>query len=293
MPTLRGCHELTVIVNGREVADSPFPVFVSIHPTQLDKPVRVIAGLKEPNGVAITSAEEIVVSEAYGDVVTLSKEGKRLRSIKHSDHDFEVPRGVAVDSDDNIYFIDQGMKNIYKSDRPMRNIFSRATQSLGHYAVADVDGEVMVCERENKGIIKVYNKKLNYVEDITPKGTSCGKTVALSSDEHGNLFAADITYECVRVMSRSGDVLRLLGCDGHGVGRLENPTGVCVSGQYVYVSDWGNHNIAIFTTEGKYVTTFGQCGAKRGQFNKPTGLCVDRDGFLYVCDLSNCRIQIF
>ncbi len=85
-PTVRGRHELTVTVNGREETISPFPVFVSIHPTQLGKPVRVIPGLEYPTGIAITSSGEIVVSGWHGDVGTLSREGERLRSIKRSDH---------------------------------------------------------------------------------------------------------------------------------------------------------------------------------------------------------------
>ena len=44
-PTIRGRHELIVSVNGQEVAGSPFPVLVSIHPTQLGKPLQVIPGL--------------------------------------------------------------------------------------------------------------------------------------------------------------------------------------------------------------------------------------------------------
>ena len=105
-PTVRGRHELTVTVNGVEVANSPFPVFVSIHPNKLGKPVRVIPGLKGPTGVAITSEGEIVVSELSGDVVALDRKGNRLRSIKRSDHNLKKPRGVAVDGDDNIYFVD-------------------------------------------------------------------------------------------------------------------------------------------------------------------------------------------
>ena len=30
---------------------------------------------------------------------------------------------------------------------------------------------------------------------------------------------------------------------------------VCVSGQYVYVSNWDGHNISVFTTQGQYVTS--------------------------------------
>ena len=44
-PTVRGRHELTVSVDGQQVAGSPFPVFVSIPPTQLGKPVKVWTNL--------------------------------------------------------------------------------------------------------------------------------------------------------------------------------------------------------------------------------------------------------
>ena len=44
-PTLRGRHELTVSVDGRQVAGGPFPVFVSVPPTQLGQPVKVWDGI--------------------------------------------------------------------------------------------------------------------------------------------------------------------------------------------------------------------------------------------------------
>ena len=66
---------------------------------------------------------------------------------------------------------------------------------------------------------------------------------------------------------------------------------MCVSGQYVYVSDYWAHKITVFTTEGAHVATFGQKGGDSGNLNCPLGLCVD-DGFIYVCDQSN-RVQVF
>ena len=57
------------------------------------------------------------------------------------------------------------------------------------------------------------------------------------------------------------------------------------SGQYVYVTDIGAHKIVVFTTEGDYVTSFGDC--------ESYGVCVDQDGFVYVTDFSTCKINIF
>ena len=41
------------------------------------------------------------------------------------------------------------------------------------------------------------------------------------------------------------------------------------------------------------MTIFSQYGDKSGEFNIPYGVCVDADGFVYVCDTSNHRVQVF
>ena len=51
--------------------------------------------------------------------------------------------------------------------------------------------------------------------------------------------------------------------------------------------------MCVFTIEGKLVTIFGQHGNKSGKFNIPYAVCVDADGFVYVCDISNHRVQVF
>ena len=55
----------------------------------------------------------------------------------------------------------------------------------------------------------------------------------------------------------------------------------------VYVTDHKNHNILVFTTEGAYVTSFGQ------NDDDPVGICIDKNGFVFVYDNSSSRIQIF
>ena len=71
-------------MHGQEVTGSPFPVFVSIHPSMLGKPVKIIPGFKDPSDIVINSKGEMVVAEYSGDVVVLDQDGKKLRSIKRS-----------------------------------------------------------------------------------------------------------------------------------------------------------------------------------------------------------------
>ena len=95
------------------------------------------------------------------------------------------------------------------------------------------------------------------------------------------------------MFSLDGDLLRSFGYDENGVKKLRGPRGVCVAGQSVYVTDGCLDSVSVFSTEGAYVTSFGQRGSEEGCFDSPCGLCVDRDGFVYVADHYNNRVQVF
>ena len=70
-PTVRGCHELIVSVEGQQVAGSPFPVLVSIHPMQLGKPIKVWNDLYLPVGITVNSSREILFIECNRNIIKL------------------------------------------------------------------------------------------------------------------------------------------------------------------------------------------------------------------------------
>ena len=119
-----------------------------------------------------------------------------------------------------------------------------------------------------------------------------GDFVAISADSHGNLYTADWDNSMIQVFSNDGVFLRSFGSDGKGEKKVKCPCGLCVSGHYVYVCNFGS-NISVFTTDGVHVTSFGQRGSNEGDFNWPYSVCVDQDGFVYVTDYSNDRVQCF
>ena len=59
------------------------------------------------------------------------------------------------------------------------------------------------------------------------------------------------------------------------------------------MTNWGKQNVEVYTTMGVHVTSFGQYGKNRGEFRHPYGVHVDKDGFLYICDCNNNRLQVF
>ena len=294
-PTVRGRHELIVTVNGQEVAGSPFPVFVSIHPTLLVKPVRVITGVKEPCDVAETTTGNIVVAESK-NVALFDKNGKNLGNIDISRSDLD-PYGVAVDNTNGCMYI-SGQRKIIKFSPDFKLLGEFTGQEGTRYQyVAVVGDEVMVGE-QSKSVVMVYTKDLKYARQFGSHGYGPGQFKdirGVSSDGNNNLYVSDYVRNCVHVFSNSGEFLHSIGHfqGGDCVNYLRGPEGVCVVGQYVYVADWDSYCVFVFTTEGGYVTSFGQWGGNVGDFKCLRGVCVDKDGFVYICDNANYRVQVF
>ena len=67
----------------------------------------------------------------------------------------------------------------------------------------------------------------------------------------------------------------------------------CVSGDYVYVTEYYNNRVSVFLTSGEFVHSFGEERSGRGELKDPYGIAIDRDGFVFVCDIGNNRIQVF
>jgi DNA-binding beta-propeller fold protein YncE len=80
----------------------------------------------------------------------------------------------------------------------------------------------------------------------------------------------------------------------HGIGQLQEPSGVAVDASgVVYVADKWNNRIETFSTDGDYLGQWGYKGTANGQLYDPRGVSVSADGNVYVADTDNSRVQIF
>jgi len=62
----------------------------------------------------------------------------------------------------------------------------------------------------------------------------------------------------------------------------------------IYVSDgYGNACVHKYTPDGKLIKTWGEPGTDPGQFNIVHNIATDADGFVYVADRENHRVQVF
>ena len=288
-PCVRGRHQLEVTVNGLPVAGSPFPVLVKIPPTQLGKPIKSFTGLKG-FGIAVNSNDELVFAEDGGDIKILDKTGKPLRSIKKSQHGLKELFGVAVDDNDNIYVTDDCSQSVFKFDKNGTRIkvVKPAVKNPILSGIAVSGDKVIVVDADNHQLL-CFIRDLEFVKKID---LHSGGPVGVACDEEGKMYVCDYNQYCVKVLSAQGELLYTFG-DNDTSHKLSRPHSICVDSEFVYVSEWGNNCVSVFTKQGNFITSFGKRGSGDGQFNNPTGLAIDSDGVLYVCDLDNSRVQVF
>ena len=62
----------------------------------------------------------------------------------------------------------------------------------------------------------------------------------------------------------------------------------------IYVSDgYGNARVHKYSPDGKLLMSWGEPGTDPGQFNIVHNICCDADGWVYVADRENHRVQVF
>ena len=295
---VRGRHQLAVSVNNQPIAGSTFPVYVKIPPTQLGRPVRVLGGLHGPYGVAVNSAEEVLVTERK--IAVFDKKGKKLRDIKMPTDDVDL-NGIAIDEDDNIYYVTDRLPHcLVKLNKAGEILKTVGTPGRDHgefndpRGVAVIGDRVFVCDLNNHRLQVFTKERLEFVKTIGSQGKGdehFDRPVDITQDELGNMYVCDYGNNRVKLLNKQGDFQ--LSFSKKGNGQLNSPSGVCVVDQFVYVVEWGGDCVFVFSRDGQFVTSFGKGENKEGEFNCPFGICVDCDGFVYVCDYVNNRVQVF
>ncbi|KAI6660316.1 E3 ubiquitin-protein ligase TRIM71-like [Oopsacas minuta] len=74
--------------------------------------------------------------------------------------------------------------------------------------------------------------------------------------------------------------------------KMDKPWGICLSKEYIFVTQYYGHCVDVYTYQKNFITRFGSKGFGKGKFSCPTGICAIRDR-IYICDSNNNCVQIF
>ncbi len=111
------------------------------------------------------------------------------------------------------------------------------------------------------------------------------------------IILAVICLDSIFMMTRHARADLLVakwGSTGSGDGQFGRPYGVAVNADgYVYVVDYDNSRVQVFTSAGQFVTKWDSKGSGVGQFQGPCTIAVNATGHVYVGDDINSRVQVY
>ncbi len=109
----------------------------------------------------------------------------------------------------------------------------------------------------------------------------------------GQFIIPDEHTAVLRIVDRTGIILRTIGSPATSRGQLHKPGGVTLLGDStLVVTDRGSNQIHLFALGGQWIRSAGWKGKDRGQFDDPVAVAVDRSRHVFVLDRNNNRVQV-
>jgi len=174
-------------------------------------------------------------------------------------------------------------------------------QTLQGVAV-DTAGNVYVVDGGNNHVFKYTNDGI-YLLEWGQNGTSESRLNdprRIHIDQTGNVYVVDCGVgNCVNVYTPNGEFIDKYVETAGGEALFGHPIAVAVDDSgYIYVSDCidaydGQEYIKKLAPDGTFITRWGSRGSGDGQLSEVQSLVVDKDGYVYVSDGANHRIQKF
>lgn len=324
--------------------------FSNVATTPSENPI----GFSDPQGIALDSSGNIYVVDSNSTSVDhrvqkFNSAGAFLQQIgdlciaststycmdpdgggplEVGDGEFLFPSGIAFDSSDNFYVVDNNNHRVQKFNSAGKFVLKfganggDGTSGSGEGEFwypfgADVDslGNVYVADYTNNRIQK-FDSSGNFVSmfgwgvsDGSPTFQICTNSCQaglggggngqfygprdVAIDSSDNIYTIESDGNRVQKFDSSLNYLLKFGTSGSGDAQFSLPKAIEVDDSKIYVADTSNNRVQIFNSTGTFSFKFGTGGSGDVQFDSPEGITSDLSGDIYVTDKNNNRVQIF
>uniref|UniRef100_A0A8C1VZY3 Tripartite motif-containing protein 2 n=1 Tax=Cyprinus carpio TaxID=7962 RepID=A0A8C1VZY3_CYPCA len=216
--------------------------------------------------------------------------------------EFTNLQGVAASSIGKVLIADSNNQcvQIFSNDGLFKSRFGVRGRSPGQLqrptgVAVHPNGDIIIADYDNKWVSIFscdgkFKAKIGSGKLMGPKGVAV--------DRNGHIIVVDNKSCCVFIFQPNGKLVSKFGNRGNSdkqfAGTYLGPHFAAVNqNNEIIVTDFHNHSVKVFSSEGEFLLKFGSNGEGNGQFNAPTGVAVDANGNIIVADWGNSRIQVF
>ncbi len=215
-----------------------------------------------------------------------------------TDGKFNSPKDIAVDTEGNVYVVDNKNHRIQKFDPTGKFLLAwgkngkedgQFDQPTGIFV--DSRGEVYIADTWNHRIQKFDtngNFKMKFGDSNlfwAPK-----KVVV---DKDGFIYVVNTGYHRIQKFNRNGAEQWSVGTKGDGVNQFAEPVGLAIDNLgRLFVADTANQRVVVYDKDGHQVNTFQVFGWDY-YYTEPYAAIDAQSELLYLTDSQSNRIQIF
>ncbi len=221
-------------------------------------------------------------------VQKLNPDGNPLMEIKPgAEFVFVQPMDVAVDGNLHIYVADWKPIYIQGTDSPKIfnygpcvHKFSPDGKFMSSFTLEDLSQKA----KQKESAVPAVDTDGNFALMIMPEKPD--RQLYISADAGGHVYVLD--QDTIYKLDPSGAVTLKFAERGSGPGQLYESTDIDVDGEgNIYAADTGNHRISKFSSEGKFLLSFGKEGDSDGQMTGDLYVTAALDGTVLVADSSS------
>ena len=293
-PLVRGRHKLSIKVNGVNISNSPFDVFVHIQPEQLSKPVAEIPGLQHP-GSLWCSQEHILATEVNrGRILMISTERHAEYATTLLNLSGAEIGELTTDPQSGAIFVTTTDKHevhkFTKNGNRIKKVGGLGSQpgQLNFPNGLRVSGrsELYICDSYNDRI-QIFDLDLNFkrVLGIDSSLLLDGWPSDVDFDSSGNIYIVCSRKHSIQMFSPAEQLLRTIG--GKWFKLFNRPLSLVFYKELMYITEVHSHRVSVITPSGNIVVRVGN-----GYLQNPEGIAIDEDGYVYVTSHKS-KILIF
>ena len=166
----------------------------------------------------------------------------------------------------------------------------------------DSQERLYITDEYNHRVV-IYSSEGKFLDQWGEHGSEPGKLnspAGIAIDSNDNVYIADQHSHAISKFTSDGRFINRFGREEDVTPwhSLYMPWGLCTDADdNVLVADWRHNAVKRFSPDGRHLQTFGGLqntpgGLENTLFNRPSGVAVDSDGYIYVTDWGNERLQV-
>jgi DNA-binding beta-propeller fold protein YncE len=253
----------------------------------------------QPRGIAIGPDGRVYVTD-YGNhsVTVFDRQGMQLDSwgsYGSAEGMFIFPIGIDISEDGFVYVADSGNRRIQKFTTGGSFVAVFADEGSWPGELIQPEGistgpdRLIMISDSGSGTVAIFK------EDGSPV-TSWNNELArgVDFDQASNAYIAGCPSLGIRKYDLSGVILDEWIYDDQSQLRFDCLIDLALDSEgNILVVEYGSNRFLKLSGAGETVAVVGQQGTDHGQFDRPGGIAVSDDRWVFIADTFNRRIQIF